>query len=247
LAQYEYPIVDTRPLRSKSFTTILGAELHGPETSLGELWHILAVGLPIDFAPTAADETGPALAQRAANAGAFIAIVHPAWYALTIKDAQSVPAAHAIEIYNHKSQVQSDRGNGGYLADQLHAAGRRIALCAVDDAHFHYPDHFGGFVMVKAPDNDPETLVASLRCGAYYSSQGPVIETVSYGEDMVEIACSPASAVMVLGRGSRAVQFVEPGITRTTLPLDPIRSGGFARVVVADAEGRRAWTNAVWW
>ena len=32
------------------FTTILGAELHAPATSLGDPWHILAVGLPDDFA-----------------------------------------------------------------------------------------------------------------------------------------------------------------------------------------------------
>ena len=44
MAKYNYPIVDTRPFRTKHFTTILGAELHAPATSLGELWHILAVG-----------------------------------------------------------------------------------------------------------------------------------------------------------------------------------------------------------
>jgi hypothetical protein len=52
---------------------------------------------------------------------------------------------------------------------------------------------------------------------------------------------------MVLGPGTRAVQRLEPGMTRVRLPLDPIRSGGFARVVVVDAERRRAWTNPVWW
>lgn len=247
LARYGFPIADTRLLRSARFTTILGAELHAPATSLGELWHVLAVGLPADFAPTAAEETGPAVARRAADAGAFIAIAHPAWYALTMEDAESLPMAHAVEIYNHKSHVQTDRGHSSYLADQLHATGRRITLCAVDDAHFQGRDCFGGYVMVKAIDNDPEALVASLKSGAYYSSQGPVIETVEYREDEVEIACSPASVVMVLGRGSRAEKRVERGITRVKLPLDTIRPGGFARVVVADAAGRRAWTNPVWW
>jgi hypothetical protein len=247
LARYGFPIVDTRSLRSAGFTTILGAELHAPATSLGELWHILAVGLPLDFEPTAVGETGAVLARRAAEAGAFVAIAHPAWYALTMADAESLARAHAVEIYNHRSQLRTDRGDGGYLADQLHAAGRRITLCAVDDSHFHCRDYFGGYVMVKASDNDAQALVSSLRSGAYYSSQGPVIESVNYETDAVEIACSLASAVMVLGRGSRAAQRIESGITRATLPLDRIRSGGFARVVVVDAQGRRAWTNPVWW
>jgi hypothetical protein len=32
-----------------------------------------------------------------------------------------------------------------------------------------------------------------------------------------------------------------------TLPLERVKAGGYARVVVADKEGRRAWTNPVWW
>ncbi len=51
---FDYPIVDTRPFRDESFTTILGAELHSGAMDNGELWHILAVGLPFDFAPSRA-------------------------------------------------------------------------------------------------------------------------------------------------------------------------------------------------
>jgi len=247
LGKYGFPIVDTRRYRTNKFTTIPGAEVHAPATSLGELWHLLAVGLPEDFPPTAADEGGPALARRCLAAGAFLAIAHPGWYGLTKADADTIEGAHAVEIYNHTSQVRTDRGEGAALLDQLHAAGRRIGLCAVDDAHFHCRDYFGGFVMVKASDNEPAALLKSLKAGAYYSSQGPVIESVVYGDASVEIACSPASAVMVLGRGSRAAQHVGDDITRVTLSLDAIKAGGYARIVVRDREGRRAWTNPVWW
>ncbi|MDX2204782.1 MAG: phosphotransferase [Hyphomicrobiaceae bacterium] len=245
-AKYGFPVVDTRPFRSNRFTTLLGAEVHAPQTCLGHTWHILAVGLPQDFAPTAHDETGPALAERCAAAGAYVAIAHPAWYGLTVEDAESIACAHAIEIYNHTSQVRTSRGDGTAHADQLHARGRRLGLCAVDDAHFHCADAFGGFVMVAADANEPEALIESLKAGRYYASQGPVIEHVAYAHDSVEIACSPAHAVMVLGRGSRATQRLGDGLTRVVLPLEAIAPGGYARVVVADAEGRRAWTNPVW-
>ena len=247
LKQYGFPIVDTRPFRTNAFTTILGAEVHAPATSLGELWHLLAVGLPADLEPTAASETAPELARRCLGAGAFLAIAHPDWYGLTKADADTIEGAHAVEIYNHTSHLRCDRGGGGTLLDQLNAAGRRIALCAVDDAHFHAQDYFGGFVMVKAADNEPEALVESLKRGAYYSSQGPTIEAVVYGEDTVEVACSPASVVMVLGRGSAAAQQLGHDMTRVRLPLERVKDGGYARVVVADREGRRAWTNPVWW
>ncbi len=245
LAKYGFPVVDTRPFRTPGFTTILGAELHAPATSLGELWHILAVGLPLDFAPTPPGESGPQLAARAIAAGAFVAIPHPGWYGLMATDAKTLPGAHAVEVYNHTSQLRTERGDGVYLADQLLAEGRHINLIAVDDAHFHSPDGFGGWVMVKAAANEPGALLAALKAGHFYATQGPAIHDITWGEDWVEVTCSPAASIMVLGRASRAAQSVALGQTRARLPLGVLRAGGFARVVVADAQGRRAWANPV--
>ncbi len=245
MARYDFPIVDTRPFRTAGFTTILGAELHAPETRLGEAWHILAVGLPPGFAPLLPGETGPGVAARALAAGAFVAIPHPAWYALTAEDAATLPGAHAVEVYNHTSQLRTERGDGVYLADQLLAQGRRIGLIAVDDAHFACPDAFGGWVMVKAEANEPEPLLAALKAGHYYATQGPLIHDIAWGAEEVEVTCTPAASVMVLGRGSRAAQSVMPAQTRVRLPFTRLVPGGFARIVVADAQGRRAWTNPV--
>src|SRR5215212_4898497 len=44
---FDWPIADTTSFRSNRFTTIIGSELHAPETSAGELWHIVAAGLPL--------------------------------------------------------------------------------------------------------------------------------------------------------------------------------------------------------
>lgn len=51
VGRYGYPITDTRPFRAPGFTTLPGAELHSGPMENGELWHILAVGLPEDFTP----------------------------------------------------------------------------------------------------------------------------------------------------------------------------------------------------
>lgn len=244
MEKYGWPLADTRAFRTHGFTTILGAELHAPATALGELWHILAVGLPLDFAPNAPGETGPDLAARALAAGAFVAIPHPGWYALTTEDANSIAGAHAVEVYNHTSQLRTERGDGVYLADQLLAQGRRIGLIAVDDAHFACDDAFGGWLMVKAEANEPEALLAALKAGRFYATQGPVIEDIAWDADHVEIRCSEAASIMVLGRGSRAAQSVAPGQRGACLPTAALRAAGpFARVVVADAAGRRAWSN----
>ena len=86
-----YPITDTRALRSKSFTTLIGAEIHAPLTAKGHDWHIVALGLPFDFAPPASGETMQGMCRRAAAAGAFLGIAHPQWYGLTVEDALSIP------------------------------------------------------------------------------------------------------------------------------------------------------------
>ena len=109
IGTYSYPMVDTRDFRTGDFTTIIGAELHTGAMQNGELWHILAVGLPFDFepplapsfSPVAGAESGADLARRARDAGAFVAVAHPQWSGLTLADARTIEAAHAVEIYNH--------------------------------------------------------------------------------------------------------------------------------------------------
>lgn len=243
---YDFPVVDTRGFRTKSFTTLFGAELHAPQTRLGEIWHLLAVGLPLDFAPTGKDEDGPALARRAAQAGAYVAIPHPNWYQLDLEDARTIEVAHAVEVYNHTCAVRMDRADGTGLLDAMLNDGLRVNAIAVDDAHFKGMDACGGWVMVKAEANEPEALLAALKRGEHYSSQGPQIRELSVEGEVIEIVTSPADAVIALGRGSRSASQVIPGQTRTRLELGRVAESPWLRVVVMDKHGRRAWTNPIW-
>ena len=245
-ARYNFPITDTRPFRTNTFTTILGAEVHAPKTSLGEIWHILSVGLPLDFAPTPPEETGPQLAARCAAAGAFVAIAHPAWYGLTIEDGEAIASAHAVETYNHTSAVRTDRGDGWALLDSLLTRGHRLNACATDDAHFKCNDYFGGFVMVRAPSLEPEALVAALKAGHYYSSQGPELHSIHQDGDHIAITCSPATTIMLLGRGSGATQLFGDNLTSARLPIEPLRGSPYARIVTIDSNGKHAWSNPFW-
>src|SRR5579871_2997161 len=62
LDRFDWPIADTRELRSDDFTTLIGAEVHAMGTSVGEYWHIVATGLPLDFPRANREESGPELA-----------------------------------------------------------------------------------------------------------------------------------------------------------------------------------------
>jgi hypothetical protein len=256
LARYGWPITDTRAFRANDFTTLIGAELHAMGTEVGELWHILAVGLPLEFPAARPNETGVELAERARAAGAFVAVAHPAWSQLAIGDGRSLVAAHAVEIYNHGCAVETDRGDGFYLLDQLCNEGRRLTAIATDDAHFRNGDHdaFGGFVEVKAESLEPEALLAALKAGHFYASQGPRLIDVEIGRDHVRVSCSPVNAIALVTGTSRSISRIGRQLTDATLDVgaatrrawvDPGAIPWF-RIVVVDAAGRRAWTNPIW-
>lgn len=246
LPVYGFPVTDTRAFRTEGFTTIIGAEVHVPSTAMGEKWHLLANGLPLDFEPPRAGESAARLAERCAAAGAFVTLVHPEWYGLGEEDALSIDAAHAMEVYNHGSALTSDRGGGWGLLDQMLGRGRRLHALACDDAHFAIDDAFGAWVMVQAEAREPEALVASLKAGHYYSSTGPEIHAIRFEGDEVEVACSPAVGVYVLGKGSRSIQVLGEGMQRARLPHSKLGKESYRRIVVVDAQGRKAWSNAFW-
>ncbi|QHQ35158.1 PHP domain-containing protein [Algicella marina] len=248
---FGYPIADTRPCRNDAFTTLLGAEIHSGAMENGDLWHILAVGLPQDFTPpdapdfqaTADQESGPAIAARARKAGAFVAIAHPQWSGLTLSDAASIEAAHAVEVYNHGCAIGAERPDGFHTLDLLLSQGRDLTLIATDDAHFTEPDHFGGWVMVKAEQNTPETLLTALKSGNFYSSQGPELRGIEVSADTITVTSSAVSRVIVQGHGCAAVAHHGHSLTRAEIPLGRFTGSPWLRVTIADAAGRRAWSN----
>lgn len=252
---WNYPIVDTVPFRTPDFTTILGAELHSGAMENGELWHILAVGLPLDFAPSdtphfvphGGQETAPQIAARAVAAGAFVAIAHPQWSGLTLGDARTLATtAHAVEIYNHGCAMGCDRPDGFAIADQLLTEGHDLTLIATDDAHFSEPDHFGGWTMVKAEANTPDALLAALKRGEFYSSQGPELRDVRIEAGKLVVECSAVSSIVAIGWGTGAKAVHGQSLTRGEVPLERLNNSPWVRAAVIDAAGKRAWSNPIW-
>ena len=248
LQQYNFPMTDTRPFRRDDFTTIIGAELHTGETELGSQWHILAVGLPFDFAPPAEGETGPQIAARAMEAGAFVAAAHPNWYSLSETDILSLGPIHAIEVYNGVADSHNDKAESWHITDVLLGKGHRYFACATDDCHFKpdFRDFVRGWVHVKSESLEPEVLLTALKAGHFYSSTGPKIHDlrIEAGQRLV-VRSSPANIVYLVGKGSRSLRVSGQGMIETELSLANFNSP-YGRVVVRDAEGGRAWSNPIW-
>ena len=244
---YNYPVTDTRELRTTDFTTLIGAELHAPRTEASSEWHIIALGLPLDFPPTGPEETGPELARRARDAGAFIGMAHPAASLLSLADGDSLDTAHAIEAYNALSDWE-DRGDSWHFTDLMLRRGHRLDTYAADDAHFqpHEPPGCQAWVHVRADTLEPDALLTALKAGHYYASTGPRIHHIELDDHHITIDCSPVSRILVTGGIPGKQIHVGDDITTATLPLDTFRDSRYLRVTVIDHAGHRAWSNPIW-
>lgn len=245
---FKWQIADTRAFRTEKFTTLIGAELHAPGIEFGYPWHILAVGLPLDFAPVTENEDGVMLTHRALATGAFVAIPHPDFYNLSEHDALTLTGVHAVEVFNGTSIDHNDKPGGWSLLDILLARGHRFTALATDDAHFQptRADALLGWTMVKSLENTPEALLAALKAGDFYSSTGPQIHNIEvYPGEKVVVQCSPAERIFVTGIGYQAASVYGNGLLTAEISLEDFKSP-FARVTVRDANGGRAWSNPFW-
>jgi len=245
-AEYGFPMTDTRDLRTAAFTTLIGAELHAPRTEAGPSWHIVAVGLPLDFEQPAAGETGPELARRARAAGAFVGMAHPSASLLTAVDAESLDAAHSVEVYNALAD-RENRGDSWHLTDVLLNRGHRLTAYAADDAHLQPqdPPPCAAWVQVRSESLEPDELLRALIAGQFYSSTGPELYDVRLDGDVMRVRCSAAVKVLLSGGVPGAQVAQGAGLTECSLPVAMFR-GSHCRITVEDAAGGRAWTNPIY-
>lgn len=248
IEQYGYVISDTRAFRRDDFTTLIGAELHPGQIESGSAWHLLAVGLPLDFETHRPSDSGADVVKRAREAGAFVAATHPNWYAQTVRDYESLGAADAIECYNGNCDVGADRGYSWHFIDMLLHRGHRVGAIAVDDLHAKngVGDFMRGWVYVKAEMLTPSALLRALKAGHYYSSTGAQLHQISFnGRNKLVVECSPAERILVTGDSPGALRVVGARLTGAEFDLRDV-SSRWLRVTVQDDSGGRAWTNPVW-
>ncbi len=247
-ARYGWPITDTLPYRTDHFTTLIGAEVHTDGMDFDNGWHLVALGLPFDFAQTQVGESGPELAQRALDAGAFVIAAHPQWYAMTENDCLSLGDIHAVEVYNAGVGHDSDTAESSYMLDLMLAHGKRMLACATDDAHFNVNarDRIRGWVKVKSETLTPDALVTALKAGDYYSTTGPdLLDIEVIPGQTLYVRCSPASQIYALGRPIEFQSISEHSITEAEFSLKDWRSD-YVRVLVRDDKQQKAWSNPIW-
>ncbi|MBQ8510656.1 MAG: CehA/McbA family metallohydrolase [Clostridia bacterium] len=242
-----------------------GAEYNfNGEDVLAGVFHIVGVGMESD--PMAGDSplTRESSAQQAIDAinacGGAAILAHPAWSLNTWDQIMPLERFAATEIFNSVSDLpRNARPYSGVVVDQLAARGRILPLIADDDTHFHIGEQTRSYIWVDLVDAPltRENLMAAIRAGRYYGTQGPRfswhLEEREGKRTFVVDVDAPADGEAEICRVTFFTNRPWMG-DRTTLrdgaPLrqavcHPTASDTFIRAEIADAAGNVGWTQIV--
>ena len=236
----------------------LNAQCGGPDEDA----HVLALG--VEAEPVIPDnefaQLEDVVAWIAANGGVPY-LAHTYWSGLRTDRWETCPGLVGIEVWNSGCELEIGRGDSSIHWDEALERGRGFLALATDDSH--HPGYDSGFAwtMVRAAEKTHEAVLEALRTGSFYGSTGPAIDRVEVDDAAVLVECSPAASVTLVSsraRGARAnagrlgypkdsqiVARDDRGLI-TAVRLERPYETSYGRIEIADADGRRAWTNPVW-
>jgi hypothetical protein len=206
------------------------------------------IGIRASSPPDSGGTLGEATRALALQ-GAFTIAAHPSYCASIPADYLECGGLMALEIYNAYCEEAYANGTATEIWDMLLSRGMRVFGTASDDAHLnprkrYYSDAGRAWVEVWEGEVSEPAVIGALKEGRYYSTQGPVFETISVGERAVSLECSPVSRVRWRSRGSRGfVQYAQgEAVTAAVMPSG-FEPRGYLRIEIIDDHGRRAWSN----
>lgn len=229
------------------FLIVPGIEYDFGSDAAEGIFHIVCLGHSADLEgmhrriPFSED-----ILTRVRALGGICEIAHPAWSLNTPAMLEALPRFDASEIFNSVSdQPFNCRPDSGLILDMLAAKGMPLPLLAVDDVHFYKEsDACRSFIMVNVDELTTENVIAAIKNGNFYASQGPTIEAVRDG-DTITVTTSPVDIITVYTDvpyiPDRCV--VGDGITGRSYTFGS--NVRFARFEARDSFGRRAWTNYI--
>jgi hypothetical protein len=246
-----------------------GTELSLTAPKSGGPLHVLGIGVTgkveIDRDATL---TEAARAIRATGGLPFLA--HPVWSGLRTDEVDGIEEVEGVEIFNASSHVEQDRGHNDAHTDVWLAMGHRLNLIATDDTHYPGYDAFRAWVLVHAAEKSREAVLDALASGRFYSTTGPRITGLTFDGEILTVRTTPVRSIAALANPPYGAQITaghhgmtyHAGRLRTTdgQMLEGMTDGEhltgavfrwrpgirFARIVLTDDLGRKAWSNPLW-
>jgi hypothetical protein len=199
------------------------------ETTQPDVRHILSINASAEVT-----QTEPQSVINAIDAqGAIAIIAHPSFSAMTESDLQALLGYSMMEIDDES------------LWDGLLTANRRVFAVASDDSvcQSSLRNYGRGWVQTFADSLDRNSIIASLRSGNFYSSQGPTLSVSVYGT-IITVATDSPSEIDWIGSGGVVLQLSN---NATAGSYSVTGSESYVRIrVIRNNDYKKAWSNALW-
>jgi hypothetical protein len=245
-------LTDPSKLDPRGMTLIPSQEISLGRTEAGTTFHIVAIGIKNRLKHKDFDLEGDP--QRAIedthNQGALAILAHPYWSGLDKEDMLRLTNYDGVEIYNSNCEVYNGFGDSRPHVDAILSAGRRTLIFATDDHHgtpepMKKPDSAISWISVKA-ERDPASILASIKAGLFYASNGPKIKRITFEEDSIIAETSPVTSIGFVSTPSRGTKYWADGKPLTLAAYKPRKNETYIRVEATDENGRTAWSNPIY-
>ncbi len=232
---------DVQAYTTPDFLAISGSEVHPDNPYGGDTYHFVAINIHERI--NCSKMHPNAVLDNIKAQGGEAVLCHPYWSGHTILDYLPLREYFAIEVYND-SCVGIGKEFSEQAWDDLLDRGGPVLGIAADDSHGTEDDCFHGWIMVKAEELTLESIMESLRTGAFYSTLGPEIKDLTLDGKELTVKCSEAQSIVFkaqCSRGKRVLPSEGERLTEATYSIP--ESVKYVRVEITDETGKKAWSN----
>ena len=226
---------------------ISGCEYNvGSNNTIDDVMHIVGIGMTADPGIDRVTASRQDVIDAIHEKGGLAILAHPAWSLNTPQDALALSGFDDVEIYNTVSEKgQSSRPYSGYFVDLLANMGVAYPLIAADDTHMYGGvDDCKAWVMVHCDDDSLESVLAGIRRGDFYATQGPEVHVRREGDRLIA-DCSPCVTIDFLSNSSWVPDKMTRGSGLTHAEYQIKGWEKWVRVEVSDEQGRFAWSSVI--
>lgn len=181
------------------------------------------------------------------KAGELCYLAHPHWSLNRLATIQVLKGLDGAEVYNSVSVplLNADRADSTHFLDLMARDGYLMPTLANDDCHRYEEEFAMSYNLVYADALTRESVLEALRTGRHYATQSSRFERVRLEGNRVVVDCSEVQHIMFYSNLAWNENRSTSGkaITHGEYPLALHRGESFVRVVLMDAQGKKAWLN----
>lgn len=187
--------------------------------------------------------------DRTLAQGGFVFLNHPNWPGgypadpnWTDAELEAVRGFHGLEVWN---SLVNPNSNAEGRVDSLLSRGRRLFLLATDDCHNLTNSRCRtGSTWVFADRLEASDILASLKSGNFYASNGAILSSLSVSGSTITVTTDRLSTIDFIAAGGRLLQST-PRTFAALYTVTGDESSVRARLT-RDSDSALAWSNPIY-